>query len=403
MNHVSKVRIPSGHFQQRCDGEVEGRMSQEVVTSIKLHQLAYGRWCIVSDMRAQIPILSSAEREHLESIVHRPSSTRRDEFRARLILDAAYGLSNETIAAQRKTRPATVSKWRSRFLARRLQGLGDAPRSGKPRRYDAGAEQRILRQLDAPVPSGYTRWNGSLLAAALGDISDDQIWRVLRKHGISLERRRSWCVSTDPCFAQKAADVVGLYLDPPENALVLSVDEKPHNQALERAQGWLRLPHGKALSGFSHDDPRHSRTSLFAALEVATGLVKVGHYARRGRVEFLEFMNGIVAAHPHQSIHVILDNLNTDKPACDRWVERHKNVHFHDTPTHASWLNQVEIWFSILSRESQAGTSFASTEQFRHHIELFVDAYNQNAHPFEWKKQIEFQKHRRASYANLSN
>jgi len=240
-----------------------------------------------------------------------------------------------------------------------------------------------------------------LLAAALQDISDHQIWRVLRKHGISLQRRRSWCVSTDPCFAQKAADVVGLYLNPPENAIVLSVDEKPHIQALERAQGWLRLPNGKALSGFSHDYKRHGTTTLFAALEVTTGLVKAGHYRRRRRVEFLDFMNGIVAAYPERTIHVILDNLNTHKPKHDRWRHRHKNVRFHYTPTHASWLNQVEIWFSILSQQSLAAASFTSPEQLRRHIDSFVAAYNRTAHPFEWKKQIVFQKHPETSYANL--
>lgn len=179
-------------------------------------------------MRAQTPILNRDERERLQGIVRRATSTRRDTFRAQIILNAADGLSNQAIAAKHKTRPATVSQWRSRFLTRRLIGLGDAPRSGKPARYDASAERRILRQPDGPPPAGYARWNGGLLAAALEDISDDQIWRVLRKHGISLERRRRWWVSTDPCFAQKAAEVVGLYLNPPENAIVLSVDEKPH-------------------------------------------------------------------------------------------------------------------------------------------------------------------------------
>lgn len=354
-------------------------------------------------MRAQTPVLSDAEREHLQTVVRRATSTRRDIFRAQIIVDAASGVSNEAIAAARHTRPATVSKWRNRFLKRRLEGLRDAPRSGKPARYDARAEQRILRQLDTAPPAGYARWNGALLAAALKDISADHIWRVLRQHAISLARRHSWCVSTDPCFAQKAADVVGLYLNPPENAMVLSVDEKPHIQALERAQGWLRLPNGKAFAGFSHNYKRHGTTTLFAALEVATGLVTTGHYRRRRRVEFLDFMNGIVAAYPLRQIHVILDNLNTHKPKHDCWLQRHKNVRFHYVPTHASWLNQVEIWFSILRSQSLTSASFTSTEQLRHHIDAFVAAYNQNAHPFEWKKQTVFQKHPKTSYANLCN
>jgi len=143
---------------------------------------------------------------------------------------------------------------------------------------------------------------------------------VLREHEISLARRRSWCISTDPGFAPKAADIVGLYLQPPENALVLSVDEKPHIQALERAQGWLKLPNGKALTGFNHEYKRHGTTTLFAALDVATGLVKAGHYRRRRRVEFLHFMNRVVAEHAGREIHVILDNLNTHKPKHDRWL-----------------------------------------------------------------------------------
>ena len=240
-----------------------------------------------------------------------------------------------------------------------------------------------------------------MLARHLGDISKHQIWRVLRAHGISLERRRSWCISTDPAFAQKAADIVALYLQPPENAVVLAVDEKPHIQALERAQGWLRLPNGKALTGFSHAYKRHGTTTLFAALDVATGLVKAGHYRRRRRVEFLDFMNRLVAAHPDRQLHVILDHLNTHKPKDDRWLARHKKVHFHFTPTHASWLNQVEVWFSILSSNALAGASFTAPRQVREQIDAFVAAYNQNAHPFEWTKQVVFSQHPRSSYGNL--
>lgn len=354
-------------------------------------------------MQARTIALTREEQAHLESVERRATSATRDVFRARMILRAAAGASNEQIAAAMETRPATVSKWRGRFLFGRLNGLRDAPRAGKPATYDKQTERRVLQQLDQPPPKGFARWNGGLLAATLKDISDDQIWRVLRKHGISLERRRSWGVSTDPCFAQKAADVVGVYLNPPENAIVLSVDEKPHMQALERAQGWLKLPNGKALTGFQHDYKRHGATTLFAALEVATGLIKGDHYKRRRRLEFLDFMNGIVEQYPSRQIHVILDNLNTHRPKCDRWLARHKNVHFHFTPTHASWMNQVEIWFSILQQQSLAGASFTSPGQLRQHIDDFIAAYNQTAHPFEWKKQIVFQKHPKTLHANLCN
>jgi transposase len=160
---------------------------------------------------------------------------RRMALRAEVILALAGGLSNEGVAARLGVRPATVSKWRGPFARDGLSGLADAPRSGKPAHYEAEHERRILTALDEPPPAGYGRWCGALLAKHLGDISKHQIWRVLRRHEISLARRRSWCISTDPCFAQKAADIVGLYLQPPENAVVLSVDEKPHIQALERA------------------------------------------------------------------------------------------------------------------------------------------------------------------------
>jgi transposase len=354
-------------------------------------------------MKARSIALTAEEQADLESVVRGTTSAAREVFRAGVILRAAAGASNEQIATAMKTRPATASKWRGRFLRDRIHGLQDAPRPGKPATYDLGSEGRILRQLDQPPPRGYARWNGVLLAAALKDISDDQIWRVLRRHGISLERRHSWWVSTDPCFAQKAADVVGLYLNPPEHALVLSVDEKPHIQALERAQGWLKLPNGKALTGFQHDYKRHGTTTLFAALEVATGLVKGDHYKRRRRMEFLDFMNGIVAEHPGREIHVILDNLNTHKPKRDRWLARHKNVLFHFTPTHASWMNQVETWFSILQSPSLTGASFTRPGQLRKPMDDFIAAYNQTAHPFEWKKQVVFQKHPKALYANLCN
>jgi len=167
---------------------------------------------------------------------------------------------------------------------------------------------------------------------------------------------------------------------------VLSVDEKPHIQALERAQGWLKLPNGKAVTGFSHEYKRHGTTTLFAALNVATGKVKAGHYQRRRRIEFLDFMNSVIAEYPDQEIHVILHNLSTHKPKRDHWLSLHKKVHFHYTPTHASWLNQIEIWFSILSRRALKGASFTSPKQVRHAIDLFIKAHNKKAAPFEWKK-----------------
>jgi transposase len=354
-------------------------------------------------MRAVEIKLGPADRAVLEGWVRAPRTEQRRVVRARIVLLPAAGLGTGAIAEQLGMRSSTVSKWRGRFGRLGLAGLEDAPRPGKPPVYGAGAEARILAQLDAPPPAGLARWNGRLLAAALGDVSPHQVWRVLKAHRISLARRRSWCVSTDPEFAAKAADVVGLYLDPPEHAVVLCVDEKPHIQALERAQGWLRLPNGQALTGFGHGYKRHGTTTLFAALEVTTGLVKTGHYQRRRRAEFLDFMNEITAAYPERAIHVVLDNLNTHKPKRDRWLSRHPNVHFHFTPTYASWLNMVEIWFSLLQRHALAGASFTSPRALRAAIDAYVRHHNARAAPFEWRKTTVRHKPLRQSIAELCN
>jgi transposase len=284
-----------------------------------------------------------------------------------------------------------------------LAGLQDAARPGPPLRYTEATKQRVLKQLDQPPPSGYARWNGRLLAGALGDISPRQVWRVLSQEGIQLARRRSWCMSTDPQFGPKAADIVGIYLHPPENAVVLSVDEKPHIQALERAQGYLRLPNGKTLSGFSHDYERHGTTTLFAAFNVLTGQIPLRHHRQhRRRREFLDFMNELIAPYDaDQSIHVIVDNLSTHKPKHDHWLARHPNVHFHFTPTHASWLNQIECWFSILSRQALHGASFTSVRGLRQAIDDFIESYNPRAVPFEWKKEKVHAVHPQPYYADL--
>ncbi|MBF8265422.1 MAG: putative transposase [Dehalococcoidia bacterium] len=323
-------------------------------------------------------------------------------FRSKVIMMAGDGEGALSIARKMETRPATVTKWRGRFARLGLDGLRDAPRPGQRRRYLPDDEKRVLRMLDQSPPPGYAQWNGTLLSQAT-KLPADFVWKVLRSHGIQLQRRRSWCISTDPQFAQKAADVVGLYLDPPENALVLCIDEKPHIQALERAQGYLKLPNGRAVTGFSHEYNRHGTTTLFAALETATGQVTAGHYQRRRRVEFLDFMNLVVSAHSDREIHVIMDNLSTHKPKRDMWLARHKNVHFHYIPTHASWLNQVEVWFSLLSRYALKGASFTSPNELREAIDRFIAAYNPAAHPFEWTKKVVHPKSPERHYADLCN
>jgi transposase len=330
--------------------------------------------------------LSRGDRKELEARCRSPRTVQRDLKRARIVLLAAEGWSTRSIAKEVRVQPRIVSHWRHRYADHGLAGLEDKPHPGKKPLYTQATDKRILELLDKPPPKGFARWTGPLLAEALGDVDVQYVWRCLRHYQIDLLARKSWCESNDPDFAQKAADVVGLYVNPPAKVIVLCVDEKPSIQALERAQGYLKLPNGRALTGQSHDYKRHGTTTLFAALQVATGKVIASHSKRRRRIEFLSFMNSVVAAFPNRELHVVLDNLNTHKKN-ERWLKKHPNVQFHFTPTRASWLNQVEIWFSILQGQSLSGASFTDIKQLQEHIDAFIAAYNENAEPFAWKKK----------------
>jgi transposase len=215
--------------------------------------------------------LKPKERKVLEARCRAPTTPQRDVRRARIILLAAEGRSTRSIAEEVGVQPRIVSNWRRRFADHGLDGLEDLPHGGKEPIYGKATNKRILALLDQPPPPGYARWSGPLLAEALSDVDVQYVWRFLREHKIDLAARKSWCESNDPQFATKAADVVGLYIDPPAKAIVLCVDEKPSIQALERAQGYLKLPNGRALTGQSHDYKRHGTTTLFAALEVRAG------------------------------------------------------------------------------------------------------------------------------------
>src|SRR6476646_10263192 len=304
--------------------------------------------------------LSRKDRNVLEACCRSPMTMQRDLKRARIVLLAAAGRSTRSIAKE-----VGVDQG--------LEGLQDRPRPGKQPIYTKATDKRILRLLDKPAPEGFPRWIWSMQTEALGDVDVQYVWRFLRNHKIDLVARKSWCESNDPNFTAKAADVVGLYVVPPEKAIVLCVDEKPSIQALERAQGYLKLPNGRALTGQSHDYKRHGTTTLFAAFEVATGRIIAAHSKRRRRVEFLGFMNSLVDAFPDRELHVILDNLNTHKKN-ERWLKKHPKVHFHFIPTRSSWLNQVETWFSVLQGQSLNGTSFSAIEQMQQHIDAFIAA-----------------------------
>jgi transposase len=329
--------------------------------------------------------LDPETRSKLEGWVRASTTEQRYVRRARIVLLACDGMASRAIAREVGVMTGIVSIWRKRFAAAGIDGLKDKPRPGAKPVYTDATDKRILAMLDQPVPKGRARWDGKLLASELGDIDVNYVRRFLRKQKIDLSGRKSWCESKDPEFAAKAADVVGLYMSPPENAVVLCIDEKPSIQALERAQGYLKLPNGRALTGHSHDYKRNGTTTLFAAYEVATGKVVAKHEKRRRRKEFLAFMDDVVAAYPNRRLEVVLDNLNTHKKN-EEWLALHPLITFHYTPTRASWLNQVECWFSVLQGQSLTGASFKFVEELKAHIDAYIARHNNTAEPFVWTK-----------------
>lgn len=345
---------------------------------------------------------TAAQRAELVALSRSRTEEARLVERAKIILACLDGKRNDAVGRELGVRPNTVGLWRKRFAASGLAGLRDRARPGKTPKYGADLRLRVLRQLELPPPKGVASWDGALVAAALG-VSDDAVWRLLRKEGVQLRRRRSWCVSTDPQFAAKAADIIGLYLNPPQHALVLSVDEKPTIQALERARGYVLTSSGKIVHGLKSTYKRHGTVNLFAALEVATGVIRGKTTQTKKRVDFQAFMTDLVAEKPaDQEIHVILDNLSTHKKN-DDWLAAHPNVTFHFTPTSASWLNQVEIWFGIFTRKALAGASFAGIAQLVQAIGDFTEAYNRNATPFVWRKREVKGAQLRNTIVNLCN
>jgi len=352
--------------------------------------------------RPPIPRCSEEDRRTLETWAHGRSLEARLVERAKMILGCLEGKPVSRIARDLKLRSNTVIDWRNRFAEQGIKGLYDRPRSGKPPHYGDDFRNQVLATLEKPPPSGQAAWDGPAVAKAVNG-SVHAVWRVLRKEGICLARQRSWCVSTDPEFAAKAADIIGLYLNPPENALVLSVDEKPSIQALERATGYVETDSGKIVRGYKSTYKRHGTLNLFAALEIATGAIHTQTTSQKRRIEFLEFMDRVMADVPEgKEIHVILDNYCIHKRN-GPWLAAHPNVHFHFTPTSASWLNQVEIWFGILTRKALRGANLKSVEELRQAIEAFVAAYSSTAKPFIWRKKEVKGSQLRNTIVNLCN
>ena len=333
-------------------------------------------------------ILSNEIKKELEKISKATTEEIRLVIRAKIVLMCAEKNTIENVSKKLNIVETTVIKWRDRFIKKGIIGLQDKPRKGKPPKYNKEFRNEILKILDLNPPKGQASWDGASIAKQLNS-SDDAVWRVLRKEGICLARQRSWCVSTDPEFSKKAADIVGLYLDPPCNALVISVDEKPSIQALERSRGYVYTGNKKIVQGLKSTYKRHGTLNLFAALNIATGNIHTKTTQQKRRVDFLLFMEQVLSELPdieHKEIHVILDNYCIHKKN-EQWLKEHKNIFFHYTPTSASWLNQVEIWFGILSRKALKNASFKNIDELRLAIENFIEVYSQNAKPFIWKKR----------------
>ncbi|NOT69528.1 MAG: IS630 family transposase [Methylophilaceae bacterium] len=343
------------------------------------------------------------DRRELERLIHSRTDEIRMRERAQIVMGCLEGKRNDEIAAELAIRPGTVAVWRKRFATEGMNGLRDRQRPGKPPKHAATElRNRLLKQIEQPPPAGQATWDGKSLAQTLG-VSDDAVWRLLRKEGIQLQRHRSWCVSTDPEFAMKSADIIGLYLNPPYNALVISIDEKPSIQAIERPGGFVHTSSGKIVRGLKSTYKRHGTLNFFAALNVATGAIQSKTTATKKRPDFQEFLDEVVAeVSVDREVHVILDNYCTHKKN-DEWLTAHPNVNFHFTPTSASWLNQVEIWFGILSRKTLRGASFSSIEQLTQAIKDFVTAYNNNANPFVWRKREVKGSQLRNTIVNLCN
>ncbi len=333
--------------------------------------------------------LSSEERTTLERYVRRRTCSQQLALRSRIVLECARGTTNREVAFKLGVTPHTVGKWRRRFAEMRIDGLHDEPRPGAPRTIDDDkVEEVIVRTLES-TPKGATHWSTREMAKAVG-ISHVSVRRIWHAFGLKPHRSETFQLSKDPLFVEKVRDVVGLYMRPPDNAVVLCVDEKSQVQALDRTQPILPMQPGRTERR-TPEYRRHGTTSLFAALDVATGNV-IGKCFRRHRaVEFRKFLNLIdkeVSA--EFDVHVIADNYSTHKtPEIKRWLTRHPRFTFHFIPTHSSWLNQVERWFGLLTDKQIKRSAHRSVPALELAIHEFVDAHNADPRPFRWVKSAD--------------
>ena len=304
--------------------------------------------------------------------------------RSRIVLWAADGMANEAIAERVGVATNTVLAWRRRYVERGLAGLADQPRSGRPRRID---HRRIVSTTlkQPPKKYGVTHWSSRLLGKHLG-IGNATVATAWREYGVQPWRTETFKFSTDPELVAKVSDVVGLYLAPPENAIVLCVDEKSQIQALDRTAPVLPMrPH--ACEKRTHDYVRHGTSTLFAALEIATGRITSACKPRHRHQEFLAFLKQVARAYPDDELHLVMDNYATHKRVEVRdWLAANPRIHIHFTPTSGSWLNLVEVWFGIIERQAIHRGSFGSVKDLNAKIRAFVNGWNDRCHPFVWTK-----------------
>lgn len=353
--------------------------------------------------RFPLPTLPASQREQLQQWARRSTSAQALALRSRIILRLADGHTSSEVASHFHVHIQTVSKWRERFRQRGVDGLLDDPRPGQPRKItDAHVDAVISRTLESK-PADATHWSTRSMAKTSG-LNQTAISRIWRAFALQPHRTESFKLSRDPLFIDKVRDIVGLYLNPPQHALVLCVDEKSQIQALERTAPLLPMRPGQ-VERRAHDYLRHGTTTLFAALDAKTGKV-IGELHRRHRsAEFRKFLDTIEAHLPAElDVHLIMDNYGTHKTSfIQRWLLKRPRFHVHFTPTSASWLNQVEIWFGILSRKALRGFSSRSTAELRQAIEAFIKAYSQHAKPFKWRKREVKGSQLRNTIVNLCN
>jgi len=333
--------------------------------------------------------LDAAERAELMSLASRRSTAQALALRARIVLACAEGGQSKVIAARMGLDRETVGKWRRRFTARRMDGLYDEPRSGAPRTIDdKRIEAVIVRTLES-LPPNATHWSSRGMAAASG-LSVSSVQRIWRAFGLQPHRLETFKLSTDPQFVAKVRDVVGLYVSPPEHALVLCVDEKSQIQALDRSQPMLPMRPGQAARR-THDYVRHGVTSLFAALDVATGKVIGQCFPRHRAAEFRRFLDEVEANVPaDMDVHLVMDNYATHKTALIRaWFAKRPRWHVHLTPTSSSWLNQVERFFGALTEKKLRRAVHQSVEDLKTDIRTFIDHHNADPRPFRWTKSAD--------------